>query len=92
MQMANLIHATEAVGSMSESDIVTQPEAVWHQVERWIRGHWSSRFRTVTRTMAGDPVEPGWLKPSMFEPLLALDVPVTRLFTLAELMDRQEAS
>jgi hypothetical protein len=27
----------------------------------------------------------------MFEPLLALDVPVARLFTLAELMDRQEA-
>jgi hypothetical protein len=90
--MVHLIHATEAVGPMSEADIASQPAAVWLQVERWICGHWSSRFRHVTQTMAGDPIEPGWLKPEMFEPLLALDVPVTRLFTLAELMDRQEAS
>jgi len=76
---------------MDEGIIATQSLAVWHQVETWIRGHWPSRFRSVTRTMAGDPVSQGWLQPTMFEMLLALDVPVTRLFTLAALQARRLA-
>lgn len=89
--MTRLIHAVEAVLPMDEDIIAAQPLEIWYQVEAWIRGHWPSRFRTVTQTMAGDPVSQGWLQPTMFEMLLALDVPVTRLFTLAALQARRLA-
>ena len=87
--MASLYHAAESVAPMSWPDVVKQPPAIWHQVERWLQGHWSSRVRAVTHTMAGDPLYPGWLQLPQIEPLEALDAPVRRYFTLAALMARE---
>lgn len=74
-------NAIRAFPPMSRQEIAKQPQSVWREVEREAMRFKGSTIKQVVGVPTGQPMQPGWLKEEDFTHLLALDVPITKLFT-----------
>jgi len=92
----NNLHAIEQTKPMDILRCLRQPPEVWRDVEQEITRHWFGKAKRAALGEAADdpsarfPYD-GWLRVEIFEVLLAVDVPVTRLFTLMALRHRARA-
>lgn len=67
-----------------------QPPEIWSAVGQMIAEHWGWSHR-ASRSLGleKESMRPGWLKPQDISTLLAVDIPVYRLFSAAALAARE---
>lgn len=91
-----MVHVIESMVPMPADRILDQPVEVWLRVEEMIAHGWQFNAAAAIREVEGDkgafmPAPgTGWLHVRYFEGLLARDVAVTRMFTLAALERRRD--
>jgi hypothetical protein len=89
--MTKLFHILKSITPMPEHQIEQQPPSVWRDVEQMIPQGWHFKAKSaheLAHLPDPAPHTPGWLRIGHIETLNALDVPVSRMFTLASLRDR----
>ena len=93
--MSSIANQVAALPQMLDGDIVKQPPEVWRCVEDAIEHGWHFKAKSAwSMCEMGEPAPPapGWLRLYHIEPLNALDVPVSRMFTGCALAQRREVS
>jgi hypothetical protein len=89
--MTRLFHLLESIQPMPDHLIEQQPVSVWREVEQMIPQGWQFNAKSaheLTHLPDPAPHTPGWLRIGHIETLNALDVPVSRMFTLAAIRER----
>ncbi len=81
MSKSYLPNLLQGFPSMSLEDIRKQPRPVWLEVEREAMSFKGFTIKGLLHIPSAQRMQPGWLKEQDFEHLLALDVPITKLFT-----------